>query len=358
MNQKNNNTIKKIIKIFLILIVLTFFIVGLHYSFLKFQYNNMKSYAEKIESNNKYTEITKFNENGGEPLFLTKKGNKVTIFFMEGFRTQNPSGMYKDWLEELFNKYNFNIVVPIYGIQSSPFYLRNRQWYFEEDLREIIQIYDVYCCNLEENHKIIVISQSFGALCNSYISLKGKRKPDYSIYLSPLNSFIEYKAAGPIVYWLSKQTSWLRHIFLFTKPSTAPNRKSVWDIVNEEKNLYYANNFPINPEDSAELGYRSQKAALFMEKEILPKIRIRNVCPLFPKISKSVIEKERSNMFVAWGDSDLYFSQKGFENFVNILTVNNKVEFLKLINSGHMVLLDNGEILLKDKILSLIQSLK
>lgn len=333
------NFTKKILKFIFTILIIFFSVSSCQRTLLYIQYKNFEKYATKIESKNKYSPITKFNQNGGEPLFMVKKENKTTIFFMEGFRTQNPSGMYKDWFDELYNKYNFNIVVPVYGIQSSPFKLRNREWFFEEDLREIIQIYDAYCSNLDKDHKIIVISQSFGAFPNSFICLEGKRKPDLAIYLSPLNSKMEYKAAGPIVYWLSKQTSWLRHIFLFTKPSPAPNRESVWDIINKEKNLYYAKNFPINPEDSAELGYKSEKAAFFMEKEILPYIK-------------------NLNIFVSWGDNDLYFSQKGFENFVNILSKNNKVEYLKLQNSGHMVLLDNGEFILKEKIFSLINSIK
>jgi hypothetical protein len=299
----------------------------------------MAKYANEIESKNEYTSITKFNKNGGKPLFLIKPKNNITLFFMEGFRTQNPAGMYRNWFNFLHEEFNINIVVPIYGIQSSPFYLRNREWFFEEDLREIIQIYEAYTANLPENHKIIVASQSFGALPNSFICLEAKKKPDLVVFLSPLNSFMEYRASGPIVHWLSKQTSWLRHIFLFTKPAIPPNRKSVWDIVNDEKNLYYAKNFPINPEDSSELGYRSQKAALFMEKNILPFIK-------------------NLNIFIAWGDQDLYFSQKGFENFVKILSNQNNVEYLKLENSGHMVLLDNGEKILKERILSYILRFK
>ncbi|MCX8059412.1 MAG: hypothetical protein N3A58_08370 [Spirochaetes bacterium] len=341
MNQKNSfiqNFIKILIKLIFYTIIIFFSILGFQRILLYIQFKNFQKYANKIESKNKYTPITKFNKNGGEPLFMVKKDYNTTIFFMEGFRTQNPSGMYKEWFDELHYKYKYNIVVPIYGIQSCPFNLRNREWFFEEDLREIIQIYDAYCSNIENNHKVIVISQSFGALPNSFILLEGKRKPNLAVFLSPLNSFMEYKAAGPIVYWLSKQTSWLRHIFLFTKPSPAPNRASVWDIVNKEKNLYYANNFPINPEDSAELGYRSQLAAKFMENNILPFIK-------------------NMNIFIAWGDSDLYFSQKGFENFVNILSKNNTVNYLKLNNSGHMVLLDNGEKILKEKILETINKI-
>jgi|GEM_PF-5797570 len=64
------------------------------------------------------------------------------------------------------------------------------------------------------------------------------------------------------------------------------------------------------------------------------------------------------NIFIAWGDQDLYFSQKGFENFVKILSNQNNVEYLKLENSGHMVLLDNGEKILKERILSYILRFK
>ncbi|NMC68020.1 MAG: hypothetical protein GYA61_07325 [Spirochaetales bacterium] len=108
--------------------------------------------------------------------------------------------------------------------------------------------------------------------------------------------------------------------------------------MNDEKNLFYAKNFPINPKDSAELSYKSEKAAIFMEKNILPFIKDLNI-------------------FVSWGDQDLYFSQKGFENFVKILSNKNKVESLKLENSGHMVLIDNGEKILKGRLLHYILSL-
>ncbi len=49
------------------------------------------------------------------------------------------------------------------------------------------------------------------------------------------NSGLDYQAAGPLIHWLSKQTSWLQYIILFTPLSAPPNRASVWDIVNREK---------------------------------------------------------------------------------------------------------------------------
>jgi hypothetical protein len=45
-----------------------------------------------------------------------------------------------------------------------------------------------------------------------------------------------------------------------------------------------------------------------------------------------------------WGDSDLFFSQSGFINLANKLEESgNRVTTLALKDTGHMVLLVNGE---------------
>ena len=57
------------------------------------------------------------------------------------------------------------------------------------------------------------------------------------------------------------------------------------------------------------------------------------------------------------GDSDLYFAQKGFANTTAILEkYGNTVEHVVLKNSGHMVLVDNGEVQLKAKILGILKN--
>ncbi|MGL4368632.1 MAG: hypothetical protein ACRCUT_03025, partial [Spirochaetota bacterium] len=250
--------------------------------------------------------------------------------------TQNPAGMYLPWLKEIHKKYHVNIFVPVYGLQSSPFALRYREWHCEEDMRTVLQAYDAYTALLPEGHSVITMSQSFGTLPHSAILLKAKRSPDEAIFLSPLNGGMEYRAAGELVYWLSTQVSWLKYIIPFTTPSPSPNRVSVWDIVNEESNLSMAKRFPINPEDSAEQGDQTVKISKMMEQNILPRIRGKKI---------TVIN----------GDSDLYFSQKGFSRFAGVLAGSgNSVNHIVLKNSGHMVLFDNGQAVVKEKIASII----
>jgi len=256
---------------------------------------------------------------------------------MEGFRTQNPAGMYMDWFNELHSRYNINILVPVYGLQSSPFELRYREWFPQEDLRTVLQIYNAYTAMLPKNHRVVTISQSFGTYPHSIILARGIRQPDAAVFLSPLNSKIEYRAAGDFVFWLSKQMNWLQYIVSFTKPAPSPNRASVWDIVNPEKNREMAERFPINPEDKAHHGVQVQETAIFMETTIYPEIKNRKI-------------------LIVNGDSDLYFAREGFTNSASLLKHNgNEIEHVILKNSGHMVLADNEEDSLKKLILNILK---
>lgn len=316
---------------------LLFFLIGLYQAFMFLQFKMVQGKVEEIESKRNYDKDFWYYEDGGQPLILTNEKFNKTIFFMEGFRTQSPAGMYEDWFKKIHKEYRVNIIVPVYGLQSSPFHYRNRDWSFREDLRTVTQIYDSYTSILPKKHKVYTISQSFGTLPHSAILAKSKRKPDYSIYLSPLNTGMEFKAAGPVIYWLSKQTWWLRRIALFSFAAPAPGRASVWDIVNKEKNLKMAARGDVNPEDSSELGYQSEVAAKWMEDNLIPLIQNRKI-------------------LVVWGDSDLYFSQKGYNDFSDkIKSYGNNVDTLTLEKSGHMVLLDNGEDILKSKIIEIIK---
>lgn len=312
-------------------ICVLFMIIGIYTLIIKLQYFLTKNKVEKVENNWQFDDIMKYNKNGGEPLILVNPEYKSTMFFMEGFRTQNPAGMYIDWLKKLHEKHKVNIIVPVYGLQSSPFKLRNRSsnWHFEEDIRTCVQIYDAYTSLLPKEHKVITVSQSFGTLPNLVIASKGIRKPDKMFLLSPLNTGMEFRASGKLVYWLSKQSAWLQHIVKFSYASPASGRKSIWDIVNEEKNINTDKLNNANLEDSAAYGYQVEKVAKWIETVLIPKI-------------------SNMNITLVWGEEDLYFSQQGFINLAKLLKDNgNIIDELSLKNSGHMVLLDNGEDILK-----------
>lgn len=322
-----------LIKSMIIILALT----AIYKGFTAFQYNSYKKNAESIEAGWKFDPDLMYNLDGGEPLFLVKPENKVSMIFMEGFRTQNPAGMYMEWLKELHIKHSVNIIVPVYGLQSSPFKLRYREWYPQEDLRTVLQVYEAYTSLLSKNHRVVTVSQSFGTYPHAGILARASRKPDAAVFLSPLNTQMEYRAAGDFVFWLSKQMNWLQYIVTFTKPAPSPNRVSVWDIVNPEKNRKMAERFPINPEDKAHHGVQVMETAGLMEKKLFPQIK-------------------GNTILIVNGDSDLYFAQKGFADTAALLKESgNSVDHLVLKNSGHMVLVDNGEDQLKNLILKIIK---
>ncbi len=318
------------------LVILFFCFIGLYQAYVGCQYQMTMSKSEKAESTRQYDEDLLYYKGGGEPVFMVNKTYKATLIFMEGFRAQAPAGMYADWLKELHEKYKINIIVPVYGLQSWPFKQRNRDWYYQEDMRAVLQIYDAYCSNLPEDHRVVTASMSFGTMPHFAIAAFAKRPPDKMILMSPLNKGLEFKAAGQVVYWLSKQTSWLQYVVLFTAPATPPGRASVWDIVNNEKNLFESGRNVLNPEDSSRYGYLVEKAAGYLEDSLTPKVKGRDI-------------------LIVWGDSDLFFSQTGFQNLADKLTTSgNTIETMPIKESGHMVLMDNGETLLKERIISIL----
>jgi len=306
-------------------LVIVLALIGAYRVFIDLQFTSTKKKVEAIEAKRSYDPDLLYYKDGGEPLVLVNPEYKTTLFFMEGFRTQSPAGMYEQYFRELFNKYKVNVVVPVYGIQSAPFSYRNRDWRFQEDMRLVLQVYNAYTALLPPGHRVVTCSQSFGTLPHAAIGAFVQRKPDAMIFLSPHNTGLDFKASGPFVHWLSKQTSWLQYVVLFSMAAPAPGRASVWDIVNNEKNLAMAARNDTNPEDSSRYGYINEKVAAYIETRLLPKLG-------------------GMNCTVVCGDSDLYFAQTGFDHFTEVLrSAGASVSFTRIKNSGHMVLLDNGE---------------
>lgn len=314
-----------------IILLLVLALIGAYRSFLWAQYAG-KEKALAAAERGKFDRDLLYREHGGEPLVLVDPANTKTLFFIEGFRAQMPAGMYVDWLQELHRTAKTNIIVPVYGLQSSPFAMRNRQWFFQEDMRTVLQIYDAYTALLPADHRIVTVSMSFGTLPHLAIAAHAQRPPDALVLLSPLNTGMEYKVAGKLVYWLSKQTAWLQHVILFSTITPPPNRATVWDIVNRQANLRIAAQVPINPEDNVRLGHQVELAAAWMERDLVPQVKGRDIT-------------------LVWGDSDLFFSQAGFGALTaQLRTSGNHVDTVTVRDSGHMVLLDNGGALVKSLI--------
>ncbi len=322
---------KKMILRVVQVIVCIFALYGIYVLFMNNQTKSAEKKVLKLERGRVYTEDFQYNKNGGEPLILVDPDYTKTLFFIAGFRAQAPQGMYIDWFTDLHTNKQVNIIVPVYGLQSSPFKLRNREWYAVEDIRTVTQIYDVYTASLNEEHTIVTASMSFGTFPHSAVLKHAQRKPDVAVFMSPLNRGLEYKASGPVIYWLSEQSSWLQHILMYSFSGPPPGRASVWDIVNDEANKAINARLDVNDESNTAQAYQVELYAAYLEDRLIPDVKGMDI-------------------IVSWGDSDLFFSQDGFENFASLLAKNNQVEMVPLTDTGHMVLMDNGSETIKQKV--------
>lgn len=327
--------VKKGLRVIIFILVVVFAIFGFYNALIYMQHRSIKTYVESREAEREYEPELLYNLNGGEPLFLVNPDYEQTFIFFEGFRALAPAGMYEEWFREIHQRHQVNIIVPVYGLQSFPFAQRDRgaEWHYQEDMRTGIQIYDAYTSLLPENHRVVTGSMSFGTLVNLAICAKSERKPDAVILMSPLNSGLDFRAAGEIVHWLSKQTSWLRYVIPYSRAGTPPGRATPWDIVNDQINREVAETFYMNYEDSSQYGYQTEIIATWMEERLVP-------------LAKDL------EITLIWGDSDLYFSQDGFHNLAASLEkAGNKVSVGVMQNSGHMVLLDNDRVKAREIIL-------
>lgn len=119
----------------------------------------------------------------------------------------------------------------------------------------------------------------------------------------------------------------------------SPDRAGLWDIVNEESNRIVWENITskiINYEEALGGGVQVQKVAKYMEEDLVPQVKNREI-------------------YICYGDDDLYFSQDGFESLAKrFKSAGNKVTSIRADNSGHMILFDNGADEVKKLVLYLL----
>ncbi len=331
--------LKKGVKIIGAILLLYFATVGFYQQYITWQYNSLKNFVEGMEAERSYDGDFGYLLPLGEPIFLINPEYSRTLFFIEGFRGQVGAGIYRDWFEELHQKHDINVVAPIIGMQGWKFEQRMRPWTHQEDMRQIMQIYDAYTANLPEDHRIVIGSQSFGTLASVTINAKAGREPWASVFCAPLNTGLEYKSGGPVIRWLATQTSWLQYIVPYMKRNQSPDRAGLWDIINDEKNEEVWENIAkdiINWEEVLGSSLQVQEVASYMENDLIPRVTGKQI-------------------YICYGDDDLYFSQAGFENIGEIFSrAGNEVTIMKLDNTGHMLLFDNGGQAVKDLMLNLL----
>ncbi len=318
--------VKKILAAALKILVIFFALVGAYRCFILWQYHSVKQTVEKREADRTYDRDLKYSLPHGEPIFLVDASNRTTLFFIDGFRGQAGAGHYRAWFEALHRK-GINIVAPVTALQGWPFAYRTREWHREEDMRQALQIYDAYCTGLPKGHRVVVGSMSFGALSNTAIGAKGRRKPYAMVFVSPLNTGLDYKSESAVVRWLSTKAAWLQYIMPWMIRGKGRLRATPYDIVNDEKNLAAWNSVTkdtVNWEENLPQGVELNRAAVYMENDLVPQVKNQKV-------------------YILYGDSDLTFSIKGFESLAGMFRrAGNSVKSVCYPRSGHMLLYDNG----------------
>lgn len=207
-------------------------------------------HIERIERDVPYDDDLKYCLDRGEPIFLVRPENDRTLFFVDGFRIRPAVGMNAEWLRNLHEEHGINIVAPIIGIQSRPFRLRGLPWSFHMDMREAVQLYDVYAESMGPGHRIATASFSFGSI--SSLAIAARRRPWKVILISPapavmraprdvtrrmrqpwgkMIEFIVDHALNPNSRFRLERMSWLEGVIPYY---VRPGVSGGWDVANRE----------------------------------------------------------------------------------------------------------------------------
>jgi len=317
-------TAKKIFKVLIILVLAYFAFYGAYKKYYNSRINSVKNYVEARDKTEKvYDDDFLFQKPDGEPMILVKPENNSTVFFVGGFRAAH----FYNYFLKLHNDEGVNVIAPVAGLTSWPFEMRNREWFFQEDMRAFYQYYNLYTANLPKDHRVVVVSMSFGALSNTVLGARAERKPDVQIFLSPLNTRLNYRAASPLMAWLSGKITYVKYLIPMIVRTSNPSRAGMWDIVNDEMNIAAWNEYGtrvVNWEENLQQAVKVREAAAFMENTLVKKVSGQKV-------------------IIIYGDDDLFFDKNGFTGLGKLYSdAGNSVRIIELKKTGHMILNDNG----------------
>lgn len=315
---------KGLLKSLLLIILLILGFSGAYHIWLDWYTESVLEEVETRDRGHKeYDPDFMFNKKYAEPFIRVNPGYTTTLYIFGGFRGFH----YYDFFEELHRNEKVNIIAPVTGLTGWPVRMRTRKWYYQEDMREHIQMYEIYTSRLPKNHRVVTMSMSFGALPHATIAVRAQRKPEAMLFLSPLNTGLDYRAASPVVAWLSSKIDYLKHIIPVMIRSKNPARAGMWDVVNDEKNLEGWEAYGpkvIKWEENLDQAVEVRRAGNFLIHDMIPRVQGRDIVILH-------------------GDDDLVFSEKGFAGFEEALRkAGNRVNRYPLKDTGHMVLNDNG----------------
>jgi pimeloyl-ACP methyl ester carboxylesterase len=160
-----------------------FALIGLYSSYLWINRRLARRRGLSCERSMTFDQRLLYYRPGGEPLFLVDRSHEQTVFFIEGFRVQNPVQLHEEWIQELYDDHRTNVIVPVIGKQSYPFAQRNSDWDFQSDLRTVLQVYDGYVRAMPPDHRVVVVGASFGSV--AALTLAAERSPHGVVLVSP-----------------------------------------------------------------------------------------------------------------------------------------------------------------------------
>jgi len=257
---------------------------------------------------------------GGEPLFLVSPTATSTLIYFEGFRSRWVAGMYGEWLRDLHRRLDLNVVVPAIGLHGLPYRQRNLPWDYRLDVRQAIQLYDLYAAAQGPGHKISVMSSCAGSFCA--LALLAARPVDSAILLAPAAAGFRAPRRMKRYARFLVATGAAPFIFPTYYRRGGDGRVGNWDVVDEERrelaNGTIVGNREWNSAQFAEL----MKGSRWADRELVPRVRGRRIT-------------------VVWGGEDSFMPPASIARLSRRLSENgNEVSEMVLPETGHMVLMD------------------
>ncbi len=268
---------------------------------------------------------------------VTLINNKYTetLFFIPSSEEAASFELYGEWLDLLHTKQFVNIIIPPFDIEAFTPYFSSERESVTRRINAIVYLYGVYSNQVDRKHRITVLSTGDGSLAAFEIAKKYSLI-DNIILISPVHVKIDrrggsffHRLEGSI---LSKYcTPWL-------KRSLGKHRVGPFDILNDGFNesfqTHYGKYYPvfINMSYSRELNKQTEK------------------------VMNSIGDVKPNRFFIYYGNDDLTYSLEGFERLEDQLAKNGSVVTLeRIVESGRMLLFDNGRDRIYDMISILLQ---
>lgn len=314
-----------------------FALVGLNRLYESLTIRGWGRYINRLEQDVEYDDMQFCKD--GEPLFLVDPSYTSTIFFVDGFRIRPAVGMNREWLTAMHHDLKVNIVAPIIGLQSMPYWLRSKEWSYIEEVRQAIQIYDAYVAAREAEHKMVPVAFSYGSV--AVMTIAAKRNPAEVVLISPLPAQLALPeqqidrlptwirelartvlgaALSEDGYFRGRRWGWIQYILpIYIRPGKASGG---WDVADRacraEVNARIHNGQELRLRDLLEL----DDAMRFMRFDLLPDIAGSNITLL----------SGRKDSIMTHETTDLFASQ--------LRELGSNVEHLIYERSAHNLLLD------------------